>query len=1103
MFNPLSLKKRLFRSVKQVRPTPPARRLTLDTLETRITPAVHTWDNGGATNNWSDAGNWDAVGVPTTGEAGGTIVVIPINDSTINQDIVGLVIGQLQFTNPGSSTLTIVTPLGIDGTAASTNVLNSSGTNVITGSALNLTAATAFISVVGASTLAVSSQLTGTAGFRKTSAGTMTLTGGAANTYAGDTTVADGTLVLNTNTLDAGLSKTIVVGDGTGAAGSAVLQLLDSFEIPDLASVTVNSDGQLSVSTTGSEDITALTLNAGAVSVAAGAGFTIRSGGSVTTVASATPSTISGPGNLILAGSVAVTVPDGAAATDLLVSAVVADATPNSGFVKAGAGTLQLAGSVANTYTGTAFVNDGVLALNNNASNGAVGLTLVIGDSVGAAGSAVVRLLQSAEIPNAAAVTVHSDGRLDLNGFSETLGLLTLDDGASVMTGVASLTLTDNVVVTGFGPDTPALVTGQLLLTATRTVTVADGPTAVEAIIDAVISGVGGLVKAGPGFLGLTGANTYTGATVVNAGTLEVAGVQPASAVTLTGGTLGGAGAVGPVTATGGTVAPGVGLSATPKTFSTGNLALGASTYAPLIVGTAGGAADLVAVTGTVNLTGSTLTPTRTGVPVTVGKALVILSNDGVDAVVGTFAGLPQGATVTVGGQFFRVSYTGGDGNDVTLTALNSVPTISDVPNQPATANGVIIGPLAFTVGDLETPPAGLTVTATSNNLALVPVASIAFGGSGAARTVTVTPAAGQSGTATITLTVTDAGGLTATDTFTVTVNPPASALVGAPLFAVGTDAGTAATATLYNADKSVRFSVTPFGATFTGGVRVAAGDFNGNGVADLAVGTGPGRATQVVVLDGVTQKLLFTIDPFEATFTGGVYVAAGDVTGDGVADLVITPDEGGGPRVRVFAGNKSAVAFAQLADFFGIDDKAFFGGARAAVADLNGDGVGDLVVAAGFGGGPRVAAFNGLTLGAAAPVKLFPDILVFEPALRNGAFVTAGDLDGDGFAELIAGGGPGGGPRVTAFDGKSLLGNVQTPVANFFAGDVTSRGGIRVAVKNLDGDKRADIVVGAGTAAGSRVTAYAGTAITASGTPPELFAFDALAGFAGGVFVG
>src|SRR5205823_4264337 len=163
----------------------------------------------------------------------------------------------------------------------------------------------------------------------------------------------------------------------------------------------------------------------------------------------------------------------------------------------------------------------------------------------------------------------------------------------------------------------------------------------------------------------------------------------------------------------------------------------------------------------------------------------------------------------------------------------------------------------------------------------------------------------------------------------------------------------------------------------------------------------------------------LFNNAPFELGFTGGVYVAAGDVTGDGVPDVVITPDEGGGPRVRVFDG---ANRFAPVADFFGIDDPNFRGGARAAVGDVNGDGAGDLVVAAGFQGGPRVAGFDGRSLGAGSPVKVFGDFFAFEQTLRNGVFVAVGDIDGDGFADVIAGGGPGGGPRVTAFSGKSLL---------------------------------------------------------------------------------
>jgi hypothetical protein len=319
------------------------------------------------------------------------------------------------------------------------------------------------------------------------------------------------------------------------------------------------------------------------------------------------------------------------------------------------------------------------------------------------------------------------------------------------------------------------------------------------------------------------------------------------------------------------------------------------------------------------------------------------------------------------------------------------------------------------------------------------------------------------------------------------------------PNFAVGADRGGSAVAQYFDPDGTRRFAADAFPG-FTGGVRTAAADFNADGVADLVVGTGPGQITLVRVLDGKTQTEVFSITPFEASFTAGVYVAAGDVNGDGRAELVVTPDEGGGPRVRVFDGNE----FVPLADFFGIDDPNFRGGARPAVGDVNGDGAGDLIVAAGFGGGPRVAGYDGRSLATGQPVKVFADFFAFEQTLRNGAFVVAGDLDGDAFADVIAGGGPGGGPRVLALSGKGLVtGDQQLQLASFFGGDPDSRGGIRVAVKNLDGDARADLVVGAGEGAGSRVTTYAGKSIGPAGAPPELQSFDAFPGFAGGVFVG
>ncbi|OWK41894.1 hypothetical protein FRUB_03972 [Fimbriiglobus ruber] len=344
----------------------------------------------------------------------------------------------------------------------------------------------------------------------------------------------------------------------------------------------------------------------------------------------------------------------------------------------------------------------------------------------------------------------------------------------------------------------------------------------------------------------------------------------------------------------------------------------------------------------------------------------------------------------------------------------------------------------------------------------------------------------------------------------------PSSVFAGSTQFAVGTDAGGPPLVESFNANQTQLLGSTPaFASSFTGGVRVVAADFNNDGVADIAVGTGPGVPNEVTILDGKTGAVITTFQPFEASFTGGIFVAAGDVTGDGIPDLIVTPDQTGGPVVAVYDGTKLVEGLAsgqangqpaQINRFFGIQDPNFRGGARAAAGDINGDGVADIVVSAGFSGGPRIAGFDGKSVasGTATPTKLFADFFAFEPSLTNGAYVAVGDINGDGHADVIAGGGPGGGPRVTIFDGAALLSNTQTPVADFFAGDPSNRGGVRVAVKDLDGTADAGLVVGSGTGAGATVTGYTGKAILADpGSPTSLFSLDAFPGFTGGVFVG
>src|SRR5205807_667921 len=131
--------------------------------------------------------------------------------------------------------------------------------------------------------------------------------------------------------------------------------------------------------------------------------------------------------------------------------------------------------------------------------------------------------------------------------------------------------------------------------------------------------------------------------------------------------------------------------------------------------------------------------------------------------------------------------------------------------------------------------------------------------------------------------------------------------------------------------------------------VRVAVGDVTGDGIEDAVIGSGLGTPALVRVMSGATHQEVARFSPFE-TFAGGVFLALGDLTLDGLRDIVVTPDQGGGPRVVVVRGGD----FQTVRSFLGIDDPTFRGGARAAVGDVNADGRPDLAVSAGFLGGPR-----------------------------------------------------------------------------------------------------------------------------------------------------
>lgn len=217
------------------------------------------------------------------------------------------------------------------------------------------------------------------------------------------------------------------------------------------------------------------------------------------------------------------------------------------------------------------------------------------------------------------------------------------------------------------------------------------------------------------------------------------------------------------------------------------------------------------------------------------------------------------------------------------------------------------------------------------------------------------------------------------------------------------------------------------------GGDSVTAGElFNTVAGAEYAFGAGPGGPPVVSVYD-TNGNLLSQFNAFDPSFTGGVYVASGDLDGDGLPEIVCGAGSGGGPVVTVWRPEGI------LLNSFNGYDISFRGGLTVAVGDVTGDGRNDIVAGAGDSGGPMVVVFNLAGLRQSA-------FFAYEEGFRGGVNVAVGDVDGNGRDDIVTGVGNSGGPLVKVFSG---FGQLQQA---FFAFDQGFRGGVTVAVGNTDG---------------------------------------------------
>lgn len=232
-----------------------------------------------------------------------------------------------------------------------------------------------------------------------------------------------------------------------------------------------------------------------------------------------------------------------------------------------------------------------------------------------------------------------------------------------------------------------------------------------------------------------------------------------------------------------------------------------------------------------------------------------------------------------------------------------------------------------------------------------------------------------------------------------------------------------------------------------------------------LSVGPGEGSASNGVVTTlALTAQGSFNALPGQ---TFGQRVTTADVNGDGVNDIIVASGPGTPGLITVFDGKTQA----QLYQFTGMD--GFAGGLYVAAADFNRDGFAEIVVVPDVGGGPRVQIFD---LSTGTPIQIQSFFSHYD-TLRTGLTVSVGDLNGDRIPDIAVVAGPGGGPHAVFLNGAEVFSG--SPPSKLFADqfvtDENLRTGYFIALGDVNGDGIADILVSKNTGGNTIVQIWDG----------------------------
>ncbi|MFI5460266.1 MAG: beta strand repeat-containing protein [Isosphaerales bacterium] len=570
---------------------------------------------------------------------------------------------------------------------------------------------------------------------------------------------------------------------------------------------------------------------------------------SINSLTSTQPLTLSG-GTLSIAAASSTSGPlvvDGGSLTgtgDITVNGLL---TLTAGTIS-GSGVLSANGGILINPTGTAFALDGRTLTN---AAGQTATWTGTGSNIQASGGAVFNNLGTFVAQNQGAFsqgTGAASSFVDKGSFTKSTssGELDFTGVAFNVTGGTVDVQTGTLGLQGGGTETGASFSIETAATLDFA-----GSSAFSLDTGTTFSGAGNLTKDGPTTLTLPGNSaSLTGPTTLNSGTLLVNGSQPGSAVSVeTGSTLGGTGTVGAVATTGGTVSPGDG---TGILNVDGNVTLDpSSTFTVELNGPAPGTGyDQLNVTGTVNLAGSTLSPSAGFKPS--GESFTIIRSTG--PIVGTFKGLSEGALVLINNLPFKISYAGGNGDDVVLTVVGPVMPPQILSNDSTTFTVGMPG--AFTVSAIGAPLPAMSETGALPS-------GVLFVNNGDGNPVIAgTPKAGAGGTYHLKITASNGQVPSATQNFTLTVNEaPAITSAAAMPFVVGIANSFTVTTTGFPTSTLSGTGALPSGLTFVD---------QRDGTATLAgmpaAGTGGTYDLKITAANGVgggvSQNFRLTVNP-------------------------------------------------------------------------------------------------------------------------------------------------------------------------------------------------------------------------------------------------